>query len=109
MGGAVAPGVGGVLSAAGMVLGGGAPGRSGELEKRGVQPEPPSELTQVTSRLARLLISAWGASPLPAMVWMRATPEAVSTRLVTVRKALASPWRAFGVEEELRWVGSVKK
>ena len=33
----------------------------------------------------------------------------MSTRLLTVRKALATPWRASGVAEELTWVASVMK
>src|SRR5260370_31624383 len=98
-----------MLSVAEMVLVGATPERSGALEKRGVQPAVPSELTQVTSRLARELISAWGTSPLPWTLWMRAVPLAVSTRLVTVRKALASPCRAPGGEAELNSVASVLK
>src|SRR5260370_23996182 len=98
-----------MLSAAEIVLVGATPDRSGALEKRGVQPAPPSELTQVTSRLARELISAWGTSPLPPKFWMRAVPEPRSARLATGRKALARPSRAPVVEAERTWVASVMK
>ena len=64
----LAPGLWAMLRAAEMVLVGVTPDEVGGVGEEGVQPELPSELTQVTSRLARVLISAWGTSPLPATV-----------------------------------------
>src|ERR1700678_3015083 len=79
------------------------------FEKSEEQPAVPSELTQVTRRLARLLISARGTTPLPAAFWLSAAPDPRSERLLMVRKALAIPWSAPGVAAELMCVASVMK
>src|SRR5271154_440636 len=85
------PGLWAMLRAAVTVSVGAVPSSAGALVKSLAQPEVPSELTQSTRRLASELISAWGTSPLAEMFWMRATPVEGSTRLLTVRKALAMP------------------
>src|SRR5580700_10352492 len=85
---ALAAGFFAMLRAAVMVSAGGALLGPVAFVKRAVQPAVPSELTQVTRRLARLLISAWGTTPLPTAFWLSAVPEPRSARLLMVRKAL---------------------
>src|SRR5271168_5330631 len=61
----LAPGLWAMLSAAVTVLVGGVPSSAGAFAKSWAQPLVPSELTQLTSRLARELISAWGSRRCP--------------------------------------------